>query len=123
MEVLLPVLEFLLPILATVLTVVGAALAKRWLDKAGVERSAQIDAMIDDYVEKGVLSAERAASNFLGTKMAGESKKAHAVKVVLGELEQSGLKGVAQELISARIEAFLEGKEPGKSRGVGSTTD
>ena len=117
MEILLLFLEFALPILSVILTIVAAALAKKWLKKLGVESSEKVDAMIDNYVEKGVLAAERAASAYITVsqgKMPGGDKKAHAIKVVLGELEQSGLKDVAKELIAARIEAYLEGKEPGK---------
>jgi hypothetical protein len=124
MEYLGPVLEFLLPVLGTILTIVAAALAKKYIGKLGVERSEKVDAMIDKYVGIGVDAAKKVAANYLaanGQKLPGGSKKAKAVSTVLSELEQSGIKGVAEELISARIEAWLENKEPGKSPGAEST--
>jgi len=121
MEVLGPILNFLLPVLGTVITLFLVALAKKYIGKLGIERSVQVDAMIDKYVGLGVDSAEKLAANFLKANpdgvVTGSSKKANAVNVVLAELEQSGIKGVAEELISARIEALLESK-PGKSSGT-----
>jgi len=125
MEAILPVLEWIMPIAATVITILLAALAKKYIGKLGVERSEKVDAMIDRYVSIGVGAANSAAKAAIKAKqgeMPGESKKATAVKVVLDELEQSGIKGVAEELISARIEALLEDKEPGKSTGEPDST-
>lgn len=121
MEYLAPVLDFLLPILATVITLLLAALAKKYIGKLGIERSDKVDAMIDKYVGLGVDAAEKAADNYLaanGTKLSSGTKKANAINTVFLELEQSGIKGVAEELISARIEALLNSKEPGKSSGT-----
>jgi len=125
MEIFLMVLNWALPILGSVLTVILTILAKRWIEKLGLERSEKIDNMIDVYVEKGVLAAERAAGQYMtlnGHRMSGASKRANAIRVVLGELEQSGLKKVGRELITARIEAYLEDKEPGKLNGSPSST-
>lgn len=122
MDILWTILEWVLPVLATILTVVLAVLAKRWIEKLGVERSAKVDDMIDRYVEMGVDAAERAAKTYLAANNAslpGSAKKAKAVKTVLNELEQSGIKGVAEELISDRIESWLEVKE--ESPKVGNT--
>ena len=125
MEVLLPILDWVLPVAAAVITIALVALAKKHVGKLGIERSIAVDDMIDRYVAMGVKAAERAASAAIATqtgKLDGSSKKAVAVKVVLNELEQSGVKGVAEQLIGQRIEAFLEDKEPGKSTGADSTT-
>jgi len=108
------VLAGILPLLATVLTVAVAALAKKGVDKLGIKRSQDIDDMIDKYVGIGVGYAERYAKSKLaadGTKVGGNDKLALAVKSVMGELDQSGIKGVAENLIVARIESALEGTE------------
>ena len=125
MEYLLPILDWVLPVAGAVLTILIAALAKKHIGKLGVERSAAVDDMIDRYVSMGVDAAEGAAKAAIKAKegkLPGSSKKANAIKVVLGELEQSGIKGVAEELIAARIEALLEGK-PGKSDGPSGESD
>lgn len=125
MEFLLPILDWVLPIAAAVLTLLLAALAKKHIGKLGIERSAKVDDMIDRYVAMGVDAAEGAAKTAIKAKtgkMRSEDKKATAVNVVLKELEQSGIKDVAEELISARIEALLEGKESGKSTGESDST-
>lgn len=118
MEVLLPILSWLLPIVAAILTLTLAALAKNHIGKVGVERSQQVDNMIDKYVGIAVSAAQRLAETALDTQsktLTGESKKAHAVKVVLAELDQSGVKNVGVELISSRIEALLTDKKAKKS--------
>jgi len=125
MDVLLPILDWVLPVVAAILTIALVALAKKHVGKLGIERSKVVDDMIDRYVSMGVSAAERAGAAALaaqGQKLPGSSKKSVAVKVVLAELEQSGVKGVAEQLIKARIEAFLEDKEPGKLTGTDSTT-
>lgn len=118
MEILLVLGQYLLPVLAGILVLLGIAGIKKLLDKWGVQRSEAIDDMIDNYVRKGVNFAEVMARKYLAAnnaKMSGESKQAKAVKVVMDELEQSGVKGVAEDLVIARIESWLEdsGKEPG----------
>lgn len=120
MEILLTILTSLLPVLASILTVLGVALAKKLLDKWGIERSERVDAMIDKYVGIGVNTAEVAGRKYLeatNASLAGSEKKNKAIKVVLDELNQSGITGVAEELISARIESWLEtkGHTPGKA--------
>lgn len=109
----LQVLYFALPILSAVLIAVLTALAKKWAEKLGVERSEKIDDMIDRYVELAVRATEKVAANKLASnvKMSSEDKLGLAVKTVLDELEQSGIKGVTEAVITARIEAFLEGKK------------
>tara|TARA_R100001244_G_scaffold128115_1_gene98971 strand:- start:500 stop:877 length:378 start_codon:yes stop_codon:yes gene_type:complete len=124
MEALLPVLDFALPVLGVILTIVLVALAKKHIGKLGIENSATTDAMLEKYVPMAVSFAEGMGRKAIAAgqaKMPGESKKTLAVKTVLAELEQSGVKNVAEDLISARIEAWLEDK-PGKSSGEDSTT-
>lgn len=106
--------KFLLPVLSTVLVIVLSALAKKLVDKLGVNRSVQIDEMIDKYVAIGVKAAERVATNKIGSSetLRSGDKMSLATKTVLSELEQSGIKGVAEELIKARIEHYLEVKDP-----------
>lgn len=118
MEVLLVILTHLWPIIAGVLTILIAAGSKKLLDKWGLERSAQIDGMIDNYAQKAVDYAEVLGRNYLtlnSTKLSGASKKANAVSMVLKELEKSGITNVAEQVISARIEHWLEvkGLNPG----------
>ena len=118
MEILLLVLNYLMPVIASILAILGAAAAKKLLDKWGVERSEKIDKMIDDYVGKGINVAEVTARKYLelnSSKMASGSKKAKAIKVVMDELSQAGITGVAEDLISARVESWLEvkGANPG----------
>ena len=109
----LEVLKFLLPVITTVLIVAISAYAKKGVDKMGLERSKEIDAMIDKYVEIGVNSAARVANKKIGGReLDKKDKLALATSTVLGELEQSGLKGIGEELIKARIESFLEVKRP-----------
>ena len=125
MDVVLPILEWVLPVVSAVLAIVLVALAKKYIGKLGIERSERIDDMLDNYVGMGVRAAERAALAAIKAQqgnMTGESKKAHAVKVVLAELEQSGIKGVAEDLIAARIEAYLEDTDPKASTGEPDST-
>ena len=104
--------QFVLPIAASVLTVVLAALAKKLLDKWGLERSEKVDNMIDRYVGTSVEFAERFATKKLdGRVVDGKDKLALATRTVLAELKQSGIKDVGEELIKARIEAWLSAKE------------
>lgn len=118
MEILFIVGQWVLPLLASLLVILGIAGVKKLLDKMGVDRSNKIDGMIDRYVRVGISAAEVAGRKYFaaqGAKLFGGSKKARAVKTVLRELEQSGIKGVAEELISDRIEHWLgvDGLEPG----------
>ena len=100
-----------MPLLATIATAAVVALAKKGIDKLGVTRSQEIDDMIDKYVGIGIGYAERWANSKLSGdgKPASEDKLALAVKTVAGELDQSGITGVAEDLIVARIESALEG--------------
>ena len=118
MEILVALGPYLLPIIAAILTLLLAAGLRKLLEKLGVDRSEKIDGMIEKYVGIGVDVAEVAGRKFLaahGEKMDGGSKKAKAVKVVMDELQQSGVTDVAESLITNRIESWLEGsgKEPG----------
>lgn len=105
----LPILQFVLPVLATVLTSLAIWALKKLLVKLGLEENAKIDSMIDHYVHVGVNHAEKAAQKVIDSKMAmsGGDKMNLAVSTVLKELEESGIKNVGQELIKARIEAYL----------------
>jgi hypothetical protein len=118
MEILLVVLNHLLPVICGILAILIAAGSKKLMDKWGVERSEKIDAMIDNYVGKGVDYAEVIARKYMsenGEAMSGGSKKSKAVNVVMEELKQSGITGVAEDLVVARIESWLEveGHKPG----------
>jgi hypothetical protein len=118
MEIALVVLKYLLPVILGVLALLATVGVKKLLEKWGVERSAKVDSMIDDYVKKGIGFAESWANHFMtenGAKAAGTDKKAKAIEVVLGELKQSGLTDVAETLIVARIESMLvdKGDNPG----------
>ena len=118
LEVLVLVGSWALPVIAGILTMLAIVGVKKLLDKMGIERSEKVDDMIDKYVNMGINVANVAGTKWLetqGVKMASGSKKARAVKVVLDELEQSGIKDVAESLISDRIEHWLEkrGEKPG----------
>ena len=118
MDIALVVLNYLLPVIFGVLALLGVFLVKKLLDKLGVERSAKLDAMIDTYVRKGINYAEAMANTYMtqhNEKMGGASKRAKAVKVVMDELKQSGVAGVAEDLVVARIESMLveDGANPG----------
>ncbi len=113
------VLGAILPILATVVTLALTALVKKGVDKLGLTRSQDIDAMIDKYVGIGINYAEKAAANKLGGRSHdGESKMVLAVKTVLDELGQSGIAGVAEDLIVARIENALHEKDGNVKKSV-----
>jgi hypothetical protein len=118
MEIALVVLQYLLPVILGVLALLATVGVKKLLDKWGVERSERVDAMIDDYVKKGIGFAESWANHFMaenGAKASGTDKRAKAIGVVLGELKQSGITDVAEDLIVARIESMLveKGDKPG----------
>lgn len=110
-------LQILIPVIGTVLTVVAVALAKKGLDLLGVKRSKEIDALIDKYVNKGIVVAEVTARQYVDTKMSGGAKKQKALEVAKRELEAAGIKDVAEDLLADRIEGWLElqGHEPGKA--------
>lgn len=114
MEILALLGQYLLPVIAAVLTIVLTALAKKYITKLGIERSEKVDDMIDKYVGIGIGAADRAAKTYLAAnnaKLPSSNKKATAIKVVLEELNQSGITDVGRELISARIESWLEDDE------------
>ncbi len=105
----LEVLSFLIPILSVIATIALSSLAKRVVDKLGLKRSKDIDDMLDKYIGIGVNYAEKLAKKKLdGREISGSDKLGVAVKTVLGELKQSGIKGVAEDLIVARVEALLQ---------------
>lgn len=113
MEILITIAPYILPVLASVITILLVAGSKKLMDKWGIERSDRLDTMIDKYVNIGVDTAEVSARKYLeiqGAKMDGESKKTKAIKVVMDELKQSGVTNVAEELVSSRIESWLEVK-------------
>lgn len=128
MDVLLPILDFVLPVGIAILTIVAVALAKKYIGKLGIERSEKTDAMLEKYVPMAVSFVERAAKTAIAAgqeKIPSESKKSMAVKAVLAELKQSGIKDVGEDLIAARVEAWLEDhdpKLPGTSGQGDSTT-
>ena len=105
----LGLLDFLLPTISAVLTALAIVGVKAALDKMGVKRSIQVDDMIDKYVKIGVNYAQRYAEKKLdGRDVTPQDKLGIAVKTVLGELEQSKIKGVAHDLIVSRVEAALQ---------------
>lgn len=110
MEIASQVFGFLLPIIASVLTIVLSRLAVKAMDRMGVEHSKEVDAMIDKYVGIGINYAQQYAEKKLGgdVDVSGSDKKALAVKTILAELDKSGLKNVAHDLIVGRIEAALQ---------------
>lgn len=114
----LQVAQFLLPILGTVLSALAVVAVKKLVSYIGLKENEKIDELIDRYVVVGVNSAQKAASKLVEAKMPSKDKLNLAVSTVLRELEESGVKGVAHELIAARIEAYLQVKDPGKLNGV-----
>ena len=105
----LGLLDILLPTIGAVLTALIIAGAKAGLDKLGVARSKDIDDMIDRYIPIGVNYAQRYAEKKLdGRDLDPADKLGIAVKTVQAELEQSGIRKVAESLIVSRIEAALQ---------------
>jgi len=115
MEIVVMILTWLSPVIVAVLTIVATAFAKKALDKMGVERTAKTDELVTSLVGNAILTAERVAQLKLkehGLKLAGSDKKAEAVKIVLDQLEASGIKDVARKVIENRIEAMLQLTDP-----------
>lgn len=104
-------LQGLMPVLATIVTVAITALLKKGIDRLGVTRSQDVDFMIDKYVGIGIGYAEKFALNRLGgdgkSLVKSGDKMSLAVKAVMNELDQSGITGVTEALIVARIESAL----------------
>ena len=122
MEILALVGQYLLPVIAAILSIVLAALAKKYIGKLGIERSEKVDAMIDKYVDIGINAAERAGTVYLKAnkmKLPGSTKKFRAIETVLEELKQSGVTDVGKELIATRIESWFEDKEPLEKKETG----
>lgn len=108
----LSLLDFLLPTIAAIIAALAIAGVKAALDKMGVQRSKAIDDMIDRYIPIGINYAQRVAEKKLdGRDLQSNDKLGIAVKTVLGELEQSGIKSVGEDLIVSRIEAALQSGE------------
>jgi len=110
MEIGLTILGYLLPVIASILTILLIAGARWLMRKLGVERSEKIDDLIDRYVKMGVNAAEASATAYLvarGEKMPSDDKMRKAVDAVMKELDQSGIKDVAEELITNRVEHWL----------------
>lgn len=115
MEIVVMILTWLSPVIVAVLTIVATALAKKALDKMGVERTAKTDELVTSLVGTAVATTERVAMLKLreqGLKLAGSDKKAEAVKIVLDQLEAAGIKDVARKVIENRIEAVLQINDP-----------
>ena len=115
MEIVVMILTWLSPVIVAVLTIVATALAKKALDKMGVERTAKTDELVTSLVGNAVLATQRIAELKLreqGLKLAGTDKKAEAVKIVLDQLEAAGIKDVARKVIENRIEAVLQRDDP-----------
>ena len=118
MDIGMTLLGYLLPVIASIITLFLMAGARKLLEKMGIERTEKIDGLIDKYVEVGVTAAEIAARKHLaisGEKMDSEDKKLKAIDAVMAELKQSGLLDVSKEIIVNRIENWLElsGHKPG----------
>ena len=117
MEMVVLILGWLSPVIVAVLTIVATALAKKALDKMGVERTAKTDELVTNLVGNAVAATNRIAQLKLaeqGVKLAGSDKKAEAVRIVLGQLESAGIRDVAQQVIEDRIEAILDLRDPKK---------
>lgn len=120
MEVLTTLLPYVLPLLATLLTILVSVGVKKLIDKFGLDRTERVDDLIDKYVGVGINYAEVMARSYLsntGDKMPSLTKKQKATKVVMNELKKAGVLDVTQELVSARIESWLEDesdKKPGR---------
>jgi hypothetical protein len=115
MEIVVMILTWLSPVIIAVLTILATALAKKLLDKLGVERTAKTDELVTNLVGNAVSTVERVAMLKLkehGLKLAGSDKKAEAVKIVLDELQAAGIRDVARKVVENRIEAFLHINDP-----------
>lgn len=115
MEIVVMILTWLSPVIVAVLTIVATALAKKALDKMGVERTAKTDELVTSLVGNAVLATQRIAELKLkeqGLKLAGTDKKAEAVKIVLDQLEAAGIRDVAKKVVEDRIEAVLQKNDP-----------
>jgi hypothetical protein len=115
-DVTLEILKFVLAICGPVLTILLTMLVKKLLDKAGLERTAALNDLIDKHVATAVEYVERFANKLAPEPMSGQSKAGLAVATVLGELEKAGIKDVASEFIQKRIEAYLEVKSPSSTK-------
>jgi hypothetical protein len=115
MEIVVMILTWLSPVIIAVLTILATALAKKLLDKLGVERTAKTDELVTNLVGNAVSTVERVAMLKLkehGLKLAGSDKKAEAVKIVLDQLQAAGIRDVARKVVENRIEAFLHINDP-----------
>lgn len=114
MDIVLLILGWLSPVIVAVLTIVATALAKKLLDKMGVERTAKIDELVTSLARNSVLAVEKVALNKLaaGQKVPGVDKKADAVQAILGQLEAAGIRDVALKVVEDRVEAALMEKLP-----------
>jgi len=124
MEILIAIGSHLLPLISGILAILIIAGLKRLMDKWGIERSEKVDSMLDNYVNKGIDVAEVAARKYFqenGAKLDSGNKKAKAINVVLEELKQSGITNVAEQMITDRIEGWLEVK--GHNPGVPSNPE
>ena len=110
MEIAISIFGYLLPVIASIITLLAIIGVRKLFDKFGLERSEKVDDMIDKYVHMGINAAEVVGEKYLkmrNVKMPGEDKIDMAIKTVMTELEQSGIKDVAEELIVNRIEHWL----------------
>lgn len=115
MEIVLLILGWLSPVIVAVLTIVATALAKKMLDKMGVERTAKVDELVTNLATNAVLAVEKVALTKLaseGAKVSGNDKKTEAVRAILGQLEAAGIRDVAKKVVEDRVEAALMSKLP-----------
>lgn len=111
-SVALQIAQFLMPILGTLLSALAVVAVKKLVSYLGLKENEKIDEMIDRYVVVGVNHAQKAASKLIDSKLSSSDKLNIAVSTVFRELEESGVKGVAEELVKARIEAYLLNNDP-----------
>ena len=75
--------------------------------KLGMEKNAAMDEMLRSYVKEAINWADAWAKKQSGKEPSGEDKKAEAIRYLLDLLSKSALPKIAEERLSALIEAQL----------------
>lgn len=115
MDSLIPLLQQLAP---AVVFILGAPLlllillyVRKLLNKAGLEETAAIEALVEGVVMQGILFAEQEAAKLAaqGDEADSGTKMELATNFILAQIESLGLAQLAQDELVRRVEAAVGG--------------
>lgn len=120
MPVIGDVIQLLVQILQPFFVILASWAAWKLASKLGIEKNGAMDAMLRKYVKEAINWVDAWAESISNKEVTGEDKKAAAMRYLIKLIEDSPLPRIAEERLSAMIEAQLKYDE--KVLSNGSTT-